>query len=111
MVAREQGGEVAIPLSSPQPASSQTKGKSEYLHGVPAEPHTTLCLPFVQGASMERMQGSRLHPALPLPRGCLLPFSSTVSAQQFQEVSVLVLSFLTPSSVLVSTSPSGAEPQ
>lgn len=34
--------------------------------------------------SMGSMQVSRLHPALPLPRACLLPSSSTVSAQHFQ---------------------------
>ena len=61
------------------------KGETKHLHGVPADPGTTLCLPFVQGASVGRMQRSSLHPALPLPRGCLVPSSSIISTQLLQD--------------------------
>lgn len=59
------------------------KGESKYLHSVPTDPTPdSACLLCI---SMGRMQGSRFHPALPLPRGCSLPSSSIVRAQQFQD--------------------------
>lgn len=112
MVAREQGGEV---LTFPCQAKMHgmhtacqliDEGKSKFLHGMPADPHTTLCLPFVQGTSVGRMQGSRLQSALPLPRGCLLLLPPQSVLSSFKAESVLVPSFLTPSCVLLSTSPS-----
>lgn len=60
------------------------KGETKHLGDMTAH-LLQLCMPFVRGALVGKMQASIPHPALPLP-GCYLPSSSFITdAQQLQD--------------------------